>query len=277
MFDMKVDYTQYYINGKLNRKKPEKKRRVAPDTQPKATANTGVDKDNRCGENLKEKQHKKHSSQAFIIVLIILCFLLTFAFASLFSTGSVIGVFSSGNEMGYYAVYKKIEGDYSAVEQHSLLVRSGGGGGNIIKVDGEYAVVYAVYLDKGSAQNVASREEGLKVRSVVASSIEGDAEYVKMYDDLKAGVLKDLYDTILSYSKNSDDAELSLTVRNVSSTCTDFKHIVEDDNTLEKSEKLSIIVATDTINGKIESILYAEKGAEKLANMWYQMYSIVVD
>ncbi len=270
-----IDYTIYYVNkkstmeekvgssekGKIKRKKEEKSGKIKID---------------RCGENPKEKRAKIRKGNLVLIVLIMLCFLLTFAFAGLYSTGSVLGVFGSGNNSGYYAVYKTIGKDYSQAEAHSLVVRSGGGGGNIVKNKDDYIVIYAVYLDKGQADNVASREDGLEVTDLSIKELDVEhEEYARLYRELKVSALDGLYAAAIAYAQTSNDQELDQTVRAIAVECEELKSIIDRDDSLENSEKLSIIVAIDTIAGKVESITYAESGAETMANVWYQMYAIV--
>ncbi len=278
-----IDYSLFYMSKRSEKNNktsyPRLDEKISMQDKPKSTKEVEPNMRDRCAENPKENKRKMRKSNALIVVLILVCFLLTFSFAGLYSTGHVLGVFSSGNESGYFAVYKRLGDDYAEAERHSMLVRAGGGGGNIVKENNEYLVIYAVYLDEGSANSVADRSSELEVTSLTPTSWHGDSqeseEYTKLYASLQADLVTALYQSVIAYAQSGDDVALDSTIRRLTLECQELRDIANADDKLEKSEKLSLIVAIDTISGKIESISYADSGVGRLSNAWYQLYAIM--
>ncbi len=261
-----IDYNDYIIH--LNTKKVKQK-------QPKLFS----DENNYCEKNIEEKPHKSYAGTVLLIVLVLLSFMLTIAFAGLLTTGSVLGVFSTGNQKGYYAVYKNVGDDFSKAQAQSSLVRSGGGGGNVIKIDNDYCVVYATYLDLAAAEDVASREEGLMVEALTISTLKATSDsgkkYVDTYNEIKVEAIEKLYDAAIEYSQSASENQLSGVLTALTSEYTELKRIVDADASLDTGEKLSIIVAIDTVCGRLEGILYADTSAETLSNLWYQIFNLI--
>lgn len=118
----------------------------------------------RAAPALDKPKHRKTGKTPLVIIIVILCFAITFFSVDFFTSGFLIDSVATslhGNSYNYYMVVTDRPGRDLSYAQ-SLLVKQGGGSGYIINDDG-FKVVYSVFVDKNQASTVCAKNSGTYV------------------------------------------------------------------------------------------------------------------
>lgn len=116
---------------------------------------------------LAKPKHRKSGKAPLVVLIVVLCFALTFFSVDFFTNGYLIDKVSTslkGNSYNYYLVVMDSPGRELSYAQ-SLLVKQGGGSGYIINDEG-FKVVYSVFVDKSQANTVSSKNTGTYVYNI---------------------------------------------------------------------------------------------------------------
>jgi hypothetical protein len=115
---------------------------------------------------------KKKRSKFFVFVVLLLCFGLVFFSVDFFNNGYLIDTITiafKGNTYAYYMVVSELSSRELAYAQ-SLLVQQGGGSGYIWQEEDSYYVVYSLYVDKATANAIASKNSRTFVKDASYNS-----------------------------------------------------------------------------------------------------------
>lgn len=226
-----------------------------------------------------EYKEKSRGKTAWIVAFVVLfaAFSATVFLASAMGEDGILSVFSDKTEDCYYSVVYKTGSDYDRAREYATFIRESGKGGNIVKKDGEYYVVYATYPDKSDAVTVAGRGEDLLVmnRPLVGFDSGGDnATYAEELNKLRKKTADTLYEQVMILSSEGSLDSRDPIVALVSEYNL-LKTSVDDADTFNTKQKLAIYVAIDTNIGRLQAVI-AETDATRLCTeMWFQMYAVL--
>ncbi len=249
-----VDYTEYSFS--YDKKIPSKKQA------------------SRCVDSKKSR-----GKSAWIITFVVLfaAFSVTVLLASAAGEEGILAVFGEKNDDCYYSVVYKTGSDYDAAREYATFIRQSGKGGNVIKKDGEYYVVYATYPDKTDAVTVASRGEGLLVMNRPLTEFDAGSEnasYAEQLNNLRKKTADVLYEQVMILSKEGSLDSMDALVALVSEYNL-LKSSVDAANTFNTKQKLDIYVAIDTNIGRLQAVMNETDSAALSTEMWFQMYAIL--
>lgn len=171
-----IDYTQFHYNRKIDSA-----------SHLKAVPALGNPK------------HRKSGKAPLVVIIVILCFALTFFSVDFFTNGFLIDNIATslhGNSYNYYMVVTDRPGRELSYAQ-SLLVKQGGGSGYIISDEG-FKVVYSVFVDKNQASTVCTKNSGTYVYK--CSIVSKDTVLFNTLDN----IVRDL----ISYSLSLEKGEI---------------------------------------------------------------------
>lgn len=262
-----IDYSEFYIkfSSHSNKTKKESNSSEAP-TRPEKT-----------------KRVKKKRSAVFSVVMILVCFALTFLLAGILNRETLSSVFGKDENYFAYALVSEVkEGGEKGLNELSKFVRAGGGGGNVILRNEKYYVVHAVYFNKKDAETVQSRDKSSEIFGLKEKSFTTDYDllkpYAERYNDEKRNAARSLYEAIIENVKTDDNDASIKEILKMKNPFMKLKEEILSDRELESNRTLSIIVAIDTILGRLESLTTASASRISLiSDMRYQLFVICTD
>lgn len=211
----KIDYSQFYMKNYMPKKE---------DQLPKKPRLQIV------------RSGRKQTFTVVIIVIIIFALILVNLKLAGYSFDSIKNIFaksSSGHD--YYLLVKEFNQRDRAYAQ-SLLVRQSGAGGYVYQDKGKYIVVYAVYLDKQDAENVAQKNLATEVRQI-------DIEQSQFNNQINT-VLKELIYTSQQLERGEIfEAQLLQVCATIKSQLTELKtQCLKEDNAEKKVTLLNVFI-----------------------------------
>lgn len=262
-----IDYSKYYMQYSSYSNKNSKKQ--------KQTVHSSL----YTGKS--EPVKKKRGKGAYIVVLVLLSFLVTAALAEFLCGGAISSAIAGAASGGryIYAVVTKSETYSSAVEM-GVLVRVGGGGGNVVDANGEYLVVLSAYPTESDAKTVAERSDTVEVRKFETSGLKESGtgkKYAEQYNRMKETAFEKMYNLTIEFAKGVPRAVVLGEIKGIAESFNNIKTEISADAEVENEQKLKIIVAIDTICGRLSGIEYVDREGDLLSNMRYQTFSIAVN
>lgn len=149
---------------------------------------------------LAKPKHRKTGKAPLVVIIVILCFALTFFSVDFFTNGYLIDSVTSslhGSAYNYYLVVTDRPGRELSNAQ-SLLVKQSGGSGYILSDDG-FKVVYSVFADKSQANTVCTKNSGTYVYNLSIVS----------KDTLLFNTLDNIVRDLISYSISLEKGEIN--------------------------------------------------------------------
>ena len=262
-----IDYSQYYMQySSHGNKKSKKKQR---------TVYTSM----YTGES--EPVKKKRSKGAYIIVLVLLSFIVTAALAEFLCGGAISSAIARATSGGkyIYAVVTSSE-TYSAAVEMGVLVRVGGGGGNVVDANGEYLVVLSAYPTESDAKTVSERSDTVEVRKFAMSELKESGsgkKYAEQFNRMKESAFEKMYNLTIEFAKGVPRAVVLGEIKGIADSFNNIKTEINADPEVDNEQKLEITVAIDTICGRLSGIEYVDAEGDLLSNMRYQTFSIAVN
>lgn len=128
-------------------------------------------------------KHRKGGKAPLVVIIVILCFALTFFSVDFFTNGYLISNIAKsmkGSTYNYYLVVSEMSSRDVSYAQ-SLLIRQGGGSGYIISSEG-YRVVYAAFVDKNQANTVSNKNSATFVLTL--STVSKDTLLYNTLDNI---------------------------------------------------------------------------------------------
>lgn len=262
-----IDYSQYYMQYSSHGNKKSKKKQQ--------TVYTSL----YTGE--QEPAKKKRGKGAYIVVLVLLSFLVTAALAEFLCGGAISSAIARATSGGkyIYAVVTTSETYSSAVEM-GVLVRVGGGGGNVVDANGEYLVILSAYPTESDAKTVAERSDTVEVRKFAMSGLKESGtgkKYAEQYNRLKETAFEKMYNLTIEFAKGVPRAVVLGEIKGIAESFNNIKTEISADMEVDNEQKLEITVAIDTICGRLSGIEYVDQEGDLLSNMRYQTFSIAVN
>lgn len=262
-----IDYSQYYMRYSSH---SNKKSQSAKKTE-RTELYTGEEKPKKA----------RRGKGAFIVILILLSFLVTAALAEFLCGGAISSAIAKAASGGRYcyAVVSVAE-TYSDAVEMGVLTRVGGGGGNVVDANGEYFVVLSAYPTENEAKTVASRSDTVEVKKFPMSELKESGsgkKYAERYNDLKDKAFEKMYSLTNEFAKGIPRAVVLGEIKGLADSFGGIKTELSADSEVDDKEKLDIIVAIDTICGRLSGIEYVDSEGDLLSNMRYQTFSIAVN
>lgn len=262
-----IDYSQYYMrySSYSNKNKGKKERTVT------SSLYTGEPKPAR----------KRKGKGAFIIVLVLLSFLVTACLAEFLCGGAISAAIAKAKGSGKY-VYTvvSVAEDYNSAVEMGVLVRVGGGGGNVVDAKGEYLVVLGTYPKESDALTVAERSDTVEVRKFAMSALNESGsgkKYAEQFNHMKEKTFEKMYNLTIEFSKGVPRAVVIGEINGLSDSFMNIKSELSADTEVDNQQKLEITVAIDTVCGRLSSVEYVADEGDLLSNMRYQTFAIAVN
>lgn len=224
-------------------------------------------------------KEKRQGKTAWIVVFVVLflAFSATVLLSSVMGEEGILSVLSNAMDDCYYSVVYKTGSDYDAAREYATFIRESGKGGNIVKKDGDYYVVYATYPDKSDAVTVASRGDGLLVMNRPLTELDvgaDNASYAEQFNALRKKTADTLYEQVMILSTEGSLDSMDPLVALISEYNL-LKTSVDDADTFNTKQKLAIYVAVDTNIGRLQAVIAETDSTALSTEMWFQMYAVL--
>lgn len=261
----KVDYSRYYLKNYF----AYDKEASSASSNPFYKEELKEQKPAPASHKDKQKKKKKVKSQKrngiFITIVILLCFLITALSADLLSGNFLskeLFAFQRANvKVSYWAVVSKGHAEKDKALPESILARQGGGASYILEEEHQYFVVYNVYLDKNSAEDVQKKNVGTFVKQLDIKKIdyknfeESLSHRLEEIATVCEGIIAELYELSLSVEQQKANYfDSRVKIGHIKAPLLLLKQNLYNDD-ISKGDKDFILLQIEIILGNLDSLL----------------------